>query len=248
MGIFSKIFQKNRAVDPLDFSLIGTDVHSHLIPGIDDGAKDLDDSMRLIRRLSDLGYNKIITTPHVMSDFYRNSSETILRGRDLIQQEAKKRGFDVEIEAAAEYYLDEFFEDLLERRDILTFGDNYVLFELAFMWAPDALNRAIFNMQMAGYKPILAHPERYAYWHDQYSKYEDLVAKDVLLQLNINSLTGTYSPQVQKVSRRLIDDGLISFVGTDCHHLGHCDLLQQASTQKHLHDLVASGKLLNKTL
>lgn len=248
MSFLSKLFRKQKVLEPIDLSLAGTDMHSHLIPGIDDGAPNMEVSLDLIRKLIDLGYSKIITTPHVMSDYYRNSSSDILRGLDQLREALQKENIHIPVEAAAEYFLDEHFEKLIAEKDVLTFGDNYVLFELSFMTEPASLKKVLFELQMAGYKPILAHPERYPYWHKEFDNYRELVDRDVFLQLNINSLTGTYSPQVQKCGEQLIQEGLIQFLGTDCHHHGHIHLTSNARSHAALHQLIESNKLLNKTL
>ena len=119
---------------------------------------------------------------------------------------------------------------------------------MSFLEKSPQLQECVFELQSAGLTPILAHPERYSYLHNEFSLYESLVDQGVHLQLNINSVTGYYSPQVQKVSEKLIEKGLISFLGTDCHHEGHLNLMQQAIRHKGLQDLVASGKLMNQDL
>lgn len=248
MGFFSNLFSRRKQLDSLDLSQLRVDMHSHLIPGIDDGSKTMEESIEMISRLANLGYKKIITTPHVMSDFYRNSSERILLGLDALTKELAERKIHIGIEAAAEYYCDEYFEKLVEDDDILTFGDNYVLFELAFAQEPSNLNRVLFNLQMAGYKPVLAHPERYMYYHGSYSKYKDFVDKDILLQVNLNSLGGAYGPPIKKIGERLLDDGLVSFIGTDCHHSGHIDLMEESTRNPSLHAAVESGVLKNNQL
>ncbi|NNE55219.1 MAG: hypothetical protein HKN32_04315 [Flavobacteriales bacterium] len=248
MGVFSKIFNKQKLRDPLDFSVIKTDMHSHLIPAIDDGAKDMQDAIELVRGLQHIGYKKLITTPHVMSDFYRNTSDGIRRGADALASELAREGINIGIHAAAEYYCDEHFENLIEKKDLLTFGDNHILFELPFAAPPSNLKRVIFNLQMAGYKPILAHPERYGYWHNQMDQFRSLVDKDVFLQLNINSISGVYSPAVKKIGMKMMEEGLISYVGTDCHHGGHIGALIESSRIPQFQDYVASDKILNRSL
>ena len=233
---------------PLDLSVLKADMHSHLIPGIDDGAPNMDVSLDLITGLKEHGFEHIITTPHVMSDYYRNTSDIIKNGRDQVLEALDKKGIQIGFEAAAEYFLDEHFLELISKKDLLTFGDDYVLFELRFVASPPMLKKALFELQMAGYQPILAHPERYTYWHKDLDKFRELHERDIMLQLNINSLTGTYSPQVQKCGEQLIMEGLVDFVGTDTHHAGHLELMNQAKTSKHLHDLVAKGKIKNPSL
>jgi tyrosine-protein phosphatase YwqE len=251
MGFFDRFKSKEKVSEelpPLDMSLIGTDMHSHLIFGIDDGAVSLENSLELIEKLYDMGYRKFYTTPHIFRDLYFNSKSTILPAYEKVKEALKTKAWDVEFIPAAEYYCDEHFEELIEKNDLLLMGKNYVLFEYSFETEPANAKRVIFNLQLQGLKPILAHPERYDYFHQQFHKYEELVERDVFLQLNINSLTGHYGPGVKKTSERLIDAGLISFIGTDCHHLGHINLTEQARRMPYLKKLVESGKLKNTEL
>ena len=155
---------------------------------------------------------------------------------------------EIDFEAAAEYYLDENFEQKIESGELLTFGDKYVLFELPFMSEPPNLDATIFSLQTNGYKPILAHPERYGFWYNDFNRYLEMKDKGVHLQLNILSLIGHYSPETKKISERLIDEGLISFLGSDCHNVGHQQLIEIARTKPYLHTLIESGSLLNHTL
>ena len=223
-------------------------MHSHFIPGIDDGAKTLDDSVEMITSMHELGYRKVITTPHIMSDFYKNSNKTILDGLATVKSKLAENNVPIEVEACAEYYLDFDFERKLNEEKMLTFGNNHILFEISYMNPPDNLFHVIFKMQTLGYKPILAHPERYNFWHTEFDKYETMVDKGVLLQMNINSLSGYYSLATKKIAEELIDKNMISFIGTDCHHTGHIKLLKDVVYEPHLKKLIDSGNLLNQTL
>jgi tyrosine-protein phosphatase YwqE len=168
-------------------------------------------------------------------------TKTIEKGVKITQITGAHLTYDVDQKAASAVVK----KKLIEANDILTIGNRYVLFELPFMAAPDMLKSTLFKLQMAGYKPILAHPERYPYWHRETQQFKDLVDRDVLLQININSLTGFYGPGVQKCGEWLIDQGLVAFAASDCHHPGHLQLMQEARTLPYLHSLVESGKLLN---
>lgn len=237
-----------RTLPPAELSKVAVDMHSHFIPGIDDGAQNMDDALFLLRAMSDLGYRKVITTPHVYTDLYPNTSERILDGLEKLRKAAATQGIPIEVDAAAEYYLDEHFEWLIDQKKLLTFGSNYVLFELGFIQEPPTLKRAIFNMHLQGYKPILAHPERYEYFDGRISKYTELVERDVLLQININSLTGHYGQSVKETAEKLIEAGLVHFIGSDCHHPGHIQMTASVLGNPALHHLIDSGKLMNSQL
>ena len=250
MGIFGSIFsRKESLVDPADLSVLHTDLHSHLIPGIDDGSPDLDTTMILLTKFIDLGYKKVITTPHIMSDYYRNTPEIINHGLSIVREEISRNNLPIEIEAAAEYNLESNFEELLKTKNILSFGsENYVLFELSFFEEPPKLSETIWLMRDQGYSPVLAHVERYAYWHNDLDKYEEMVNRGVKLQLNIGSVTGAYGPEVRNVANQLIKDKVIDFVGSDCHHEQHLDMLLYASKMPIFHQLISQQQLLNTSL
>jgi len=243
-----KWFLKKNEVElaPLDFSILKTDIHSHLIPGIDDGSPDMQTTINLLQEMQKLGFSKVITSPHVMSDFYKNSSEEILTGLANIRAELKVQNIDMGIDAVAEYYVDYDFEQNIGKERFLTFGTNYLLVELSFVEVPKNLFEIIFKLQLEGYKVVLAHPERYHYFEMQ--DYEDLVNRGVLLQINLLSLIGYYSPQVKNKAEDLITKKIVSFVGSDCHNMHHAELYKKCQNKKAWHDLCNSGNLLNSTL
>ncbi len=243
-GWFSK--NKNKNLDPLDFSALRTDIHSHLIPGVDDGSPDIETTILIIKELQNLGYKKIITSPHVMSDFYKNSSEIILKGLDDVRTELKNQNINIEIDAVAEYYIDYDFEQKIGKEKFLTFGDNYILVELSFIEASKNFFEIIFKLQLEGYKVVLAHPERYNYF--DMKDYINLVDRGVFLQVNLLSLIGYYSPIIKRKTEDLIAANMISFLGSDCHNIKHAELYKKCQTKKAWHDLYNSGKLLNSSL
>ena len=247
MSLFS-FFRKKNQGEPIDLSVLGVDMHSHFIPGIDDGAQTINDSVEMITTMAELGYRKVITTPHIMGDFYRNNPQNIGEGVEKVRAALKAAGVKMEVEGAAEYYFDFELERKLEAERLLTFGNNYLLFEVSFMNSPDNLDGVIFRMQTGGYKPVLAHPERYPYWFRDIKNFERLKDKGVLFQLNLNSLTGHYSIPTAKMAETMIDKGWYEFAGTDCHHTGHLELLRKVRRAPALRKLIESGKLLNSTL
>lgn len=248
MGIFSNIFKKQPKLEPIDFDILKTDLHSHLIPGIDDGSKSMDESLEMLRKFVDLGFKKVITTPHVMSDFYKNTPEIILGGLEQVRNAITKENIPIEIDAAAEYYLDIHLTELIKEGKLLSFGDNHVLFELSFSNEPPRIKETIFDMIMEGYKPILAHVERYPFYFNQFEKIEDYRTRGCLLQLNLNSLSGQYGPQVKKMAESLIDKDMIDVVGSDCHHMGHLELLDSIRTNPYVHKIINNPRILNSKL
>lgn len=249
MGILGNLFGKGRqSMPPVDLGLLKCDVHSHFIPGIDDGAPTIEASMELLRAMRELGYQKVITTPHSMADGYKNPPEVILGGLEKVRRAIKEEGLVIEIDAAAEYYLD---HDLLEKttaQKLLTFGNDMVLFELPFISEPSMLLSAVFELQTQGFRPVLAHPERYQFWYTDMSTMEKLKDRGVLFQLNMIALAGAYGPATKKQAEKITDQGWYDLVGSDCHSMKHIEAMQAARTEPYLHKLIEGGKLLNATL
>lgn len=249
MGFLGKFFGSRQPdLGPADLSVLRCDVHSHFIPGIDDGAQTLEQSVELISAMHDLGYTKVITTPHVMADGYRNTPEIILEGLETVRRELLVKGIPVEIGAAAEYYLDHELEKRVKEKSVLTFGKDLLLFELPFLSEPMVLLNVVFEMQSAGYRPVLAHPERYPFWHNDQGTMEKLKDRGVLFQLNTIALSGAYGPQAKLIAERLVDAGHYELLGSDCHSMNHVQALKNTLSRPHLHKLIASGRLLNTNL
>jgi tyrosine-protein phosphatase YwqE len=229
-------------------NFVNVDIHSHLIPSIDDGAKNMERSIEMILSLKEMGYSKLITTPHV-SDMFPNSKQTILDGYSKLKEELDKREIEIDLEVAAEYYADDTFDMLLKQRDILTFGaEKYLLFELSYFTEPQDLEGLIQEIILAGYTPVLAHPERYTYFHNDFTKYEQLKSTGVLFQINLNSVVGYYSSEIEKVVKNLINEGLVDFIGSDTHHRQHLKALKACFKSSEYRKVLKKNKLLNDTL
>ena len=242
-------FKKKKDPLPLvDFSVIGTDMHSHFIPSIDDGSDSVETSIALIKGLMALGYKNIITTPHVMSDHYPNSSEDILNGLEAVRKGLITEGVNVKVHAAAEYYLDEYFLDLLEKEPLLTLWDNYVLVEMSFYSPPRGWEDYFFKIALKGYQPILAHPERYPYFHKSYVEYAEIREKGVALQVNVLSLIGYYGESVKKTAFKLLDDKLIDFLGTDMHHVRHLETVTNQLQNPDIQRIISTYPFKNKEI
>ena len=232
-----------------DYSKMVVDIHSHIIPGIDDGAKTIDDSIFLLRQLELLGFKKIITSPHVMADGYTNTPEIILSGRDKVREAIKANSINLEFDATGEYNIDEAMYARIEKNELLPFGKHYIMVEMPFLAKPPIMADIIYKLQIAGYNVILAHPERYSYFHEKdFSSYESLKDRNVLFQINIASLNGTYGKAAKYTAEKMIDEHMVDFTGTDLHGVKHLEFLNEALGHRYLDKILNYDKLLNKTL
>ncbi|WP_026950766.1 tyrosine-protein phosphatase [Algoriphagus mannitolivorans] len=249
MGWLDFLKMKPEVVEDLDLSWLGTDMHSHLIPGIDDGSKTMEESLSLLQRMESFGLKKVITTPHIMSEYYRNTPEIIQLGLEDLQKAAREAGIKLEIQAAAEYYMDEIFlEKVKNEEKLLTFGDNYILVETGFINKPQMLLEIIFHLEMAGYKPVYAHPERYQYLLTDKKLLEDLLERKLIFQMNLLSLTGFYSKPVKDFAEMLLEREAVSFLGTDCHNPRYLDMLESLPRNQKIYSKIRQMEWINSTL
>ncbi|TNE75368.1 MAG: capsular biosynthesis protein [Bacteroidetes bacterium] len=236
MGFFDRF--KKKVLPPFDLALIGVDMHSHLIPAIDDGSKSMEQTLVMLAKFESMGFRKVITTPHIISDTYKNTPENILSGLNAVREAATNLGLTIEIEAAAEYYYDEtLLQKLKNGEELLTFGDKMLLFEFSFHSEPVRTEELFFELKTRGYKPVLAHFERYLYYLGKPEIANSLRENGVLIQLNLNSLSGHYGPEIKKQAEALIDNGWVDFVGTDCHRIEHLMLLESNLNNAYMHKL-----------
>ena len=225
-----------------------TDIHSHLLPMLDDGAKSFDEAADLIAQFAELGYAKLITTPHINSDTYRNSPTIIAARHSDLAAHLQSRGISISLQVAAEYYLDEVLLDKITgNKPLLTFGAKYLLFETNFLSETFLLKEFIFSATTRGYKLVMAHPERYQYLMDDFEKVEDLKHRGVLFQINIPAILGAYNRPVQNLAIQLIEKGWVDFLGSDCHNQFHMDVLKKAYKNKYFQKALALP-LLNRSL
>jgi len=197
------------------------DIHSHLLPGIDDGAQSIEDSRLLVAALQGIGIEQFITTPHVMKSVWDNTSYGIQSTLDETLLDFKNNGKAFGLKAAAEYLIDANFVKLFQNEPLRTLKDNHVLVEMSYINPPIQLYDIIFELQVAGYQPVLAHPERYKFYHHNFGEFEKLQNSGCKLQLNLLSAIGYYGVDVAKTAEKLIKKGMIEFVGTDVHHQNH---------------------------
>ena len=227
------MFKRNKHIPPTDFfPREFVDIHSHLVPGIDDGAKDLENSLELIGKMAEHGVRNIITTPHILGSVYPNDAGIIKSKGQSLKDKVKEVYPEVDLRFAAEYMMDGHFLELLENEPLMTLKDRYVLVEMSYLNPPANLYDILYEVQMKDYEPVLAHPERYGFYHQDFNKYKKLKDRGIHFQMNLLSLTRQYGKSVQKTATKLLNEGMIDFVGTDTHHVGHLRLWREVSTER----------------
>lgn len=209
---------------PKKVNELRVDLHSHLIPGIDDGVKSIDESVKILRELSKIGIQKVVTTPHIAQEFYSNTPKIINEGLNEVRKAIEKEGIPLIIEAAAEYYIDsDFLRKVHDSTELLTFGDRNILVETPFINKPHFFEEAIFSLTSNGYKPVLAHPERYDFIQNDTDYLIKLKELGVLFQVTASSFMGYYSKAAKKVAEKMLQNKLIDFLGSDIHRMSHCE-------------------------
>jgi len=242
-------FLKKKEIIHPDLSFIGVDMHSHLLPGIDDGVQTIAESLTCIKTLQHLGYKKLICTPHIISDMYPNDRETILPRLEEIREALKENNIDIAIEAAAEYMVDlEMEKQVLSGEPLLTFGNNLILIEMSYVAPSPNIEQVIFQLRLKGLQPILAHPERYVFYHNNLDNYQRFIDLGCMLQINLLSLLGYYGKQIKLVAEKLLKNKMVDLLGTDMHHQRHLMALMELSTKKEFYKLLEDVEIKNKKL
>ena len=220
------IFSKKKFL--VDYLHNFVDIHNHILPGIDDGAKNVQESIDLIHGFKELGITNLVTTPHIMSNLYPNTKETITASLDLLTNELLANDLkDISIEAAAEHMIDDSFKELLEQGEVMSMRKQYLLVEMSYLQPSINFDDAIKSIMKKGFFPILAHPERYGYWHTNKANYSKYKKKGVQYQLNLLSLSDYYGPEVQRMALYLLDHGLIDYIATDIHRREQIEFLKE---------------------
>lgn len=240
---------KKSTPEVTDLGWLGTDIHSHLLPGIDDGVKELSQSVILLKELKALGFKKVITTPHVLWEMYPNTTERINSKKEVVKNAMAQAGIELEFGAAAEYFIDEHFDQVLQKKEpLLCIQNTLVLVEFSMITAPMDLLDVLFQMQLQGYQPLIAHPERYIYLQNRKAFFEELKNAGCLFQLNLLSLTPHYGSAVQALAEYLLKNEMYDYAGTDMHGEKHLQALRHIAASPLYTYLKNSGQLKNHLL
>jgi len=252
MGILSKLFtgkkkdSKIKVVGKLAF--LEVDMHNHILPGIDDGSQSVDQSIELIKGLNRMGFDKFICTPHIIEGVHPNTLSTIEKSKDLLVKELKKIPNSPEIFHAAEHMVDDGIEKLIGSNELCVMPGGYVLIEMSYLQESRALFKTILDIQNLGYKPILAHPERYNYYHYNFNMYKQIKDVGCMLQLNLLSISRYYGVEVKSAALTMIKSGMYDFVGTDTHHQRHLVALEEVVAKYPVRDLLKTCNIINSSL
>lgn len=238
------IFKKKKAL-VTDLSWLEVDMHSHLLPGIDDGAKDVEESVSYIRELHKLGLIKLICTPHIFIDFYPNTCDTINQAFSTLEKALREAKLNIQIATAAEYMIDENFK--LDD-DLACLPNKHILVEMSYLNETPNIERIIFDLQIKGYNVILAHPERYNFYHKDHAKFHRYKDMGVLLQLNLLSVTGYYGKEVKRTADYLLEKNIYDLAGTDLHHDKHLNALVKSVESGYLFEKIGQYPFKNKKL
>jgi tyrosine-protein phosphatase YwqE len=232
-------FFLNRNIKTNDFKVLKIDMHSHILPGIDDGSPNVETSIQLIQALQEIGYESFIATPHIYKELYPNTKNTIYSALQQLEGALKKAGLNVQVTAAAEYMIDESFEKELDDNDLLLIGGNKMLVELSALSPPTNLYECFFKLQLRGITPIIAHPERYLFLYNNRQVFHEWVDRGYKLQVNILSTTGFYGGQVKDLAIYLLKEELVHYLGTDAHNLQQVEALKKSLKTKEMQKILS---------
>lgn len=236
-------FQRKNIVSDIEW--LGVDIHSHLLPGIDDGADDINQSIRYIKSLEELGFQQLICTPHILRDLYPNTPDTILPVLGLVLAGIKSAGIKIEVSAAAEYMADAEFE---VTDQLLKLHGDFILIEMSYLIETSNIEQIVYDLQLKGYTVVLAHPERYNFYHTNFQRYERLKDMGCLFQLNLLAVSGYYGRSVQRMADQLLAHKMYDFAGTDLHHDKHLDKLTELVRSGELYKKIGNYEFKNKQL
>ncbi|MGJ1205938.1 tyrosine-protein phosphatase [Sphingobacterium lactis] len=251
MGFWSNLFggtKKETKTYHNRLSWVGWDMHNHLLPGIDDGSPNEEESLILIQGLKDLGIHSCVSTPHVMAGVHNNTPQTIKEAHGKLSNAIQSANVDFKIHFSAEYMIDDQIDQWVQSNNLCLINDKYMLIEMSYLSESKSLFTIIKAIQDLGYQPILAHPERYNYYHNNFKIFEDIKNAGCMLQLNLLSISKYYGENVKTAALTLIRAGMYDFVGTDMHHRKHLDALKAVVSKYDTKELLKDNPIKNAKL
>ena len=252
--MFDFLFRNNRrkreTPNPI-FEVLGTDMHCHLVPGVDDGSKSTDETLACLQDMREVGFNKVICTPHFQFPRFPNEENDIKHLYDLLNKDVRKsteiEGLEL-VGCGGEYRIDSGFNDRMEKNRFLLGGGKYLLVELSLHQQIVGIEETLFNLQMKNYEIILAHPERYPYFSSQSSHYTRFKEMGIYFQVNILSMSGFYGELPRRKAYEMLDAGMVEFLGTDTHNTLYTQALMDATHDRKIEKYLATHKFLNSQI
>ncbi|MBR1882316.1 MAG: hypothetical protein IJ808_04770 [Muribaculaceae bacterium] len=217
-----------------------TDVHCHILPGVDHGAQSLEDSLEMLRAEKEMGIERVILTSHVTASTFENTPETLLPAFELLKKAVAETDLDMELHVSAEYRIDEFWQEQYQAGNLIAMPGNYLLMENSFQQELLGLDETLFDLKCKGYNIMLAHPERYAYYAHRKQRLEQLHGMGIKFQINILSLAGYYGPQARETALWLVKNNQVDLLGSDMHNMEHAHVIKEYIGSKDWRKLVPS--------
>lgn len=227
-----------------------TDIHSHVCPGIDDGSPSPQMSVQLVRGMAELGFDKMVVTPHVTDETFPNTPVIIRESFSELVSACKNAGLDMQFRCSAEYRIDEILYEMVEQNTISPIPGGWLLVENSWFQEPFGLDAFLFDLRVANnLKPIMAHPERFPYYQRHYDRLEQLHDNQIALQVNLLSLAGHYGKAAKQTAEWLLSHNMISFIGSDLHRISHLDTIRDYLRSRAYNRLEAhASEILNDTI
>ncbi|MCM1310530.1 MAG: hypothetical protein NC301_05825 [Bacteroides sp.] len=225
-------------------------MHCHIIPGVDDGSPDVETSLTLLVHMSRWGLKRIFASPHSTQDRYENTPQSLAKPFAELKDAIQAKQMSIELHHHMEYRIDDFFLRQFDNDNIVTLPENFLLIENSFSHEPWGMNNVVYDLINHGYNPILAHPERYAFYalHHR-DRYKDLHNMGVYFQVNLLSLAGHYGKMERETAVYLLKQGMVQFIGTDLHRMSHVETITRyLSSRQYQRDLKLFDNLRNDTL
>ncbi|MBQ9219015.1 MAG: hypothetical protein IJ613_06535 [Muribaculaceae bacterium] len=219
------IFHRNKQDTQLFFS---TDVHSHILPGVDHGAQTVEDSLEMLRAERRMGIARVVLTSHVTAETFENTPDTLRPAFETLKQAVAQTEdlCHMKLFLSAEYRMDEFWNKQYALDNQIAMPGNYILMENSFHQELLGLDDLLFDLKVKGYKPILAHPERYSYYAMRKQRLEQLHTTGVKFQVNLLSLAGYFGQHCRETALWLVKNGMVDMLGTDMHGMDHARVIQ----------------------
>lgn len=219
--------------EPKQFFFYEHDMHSHILPGLDDGVKTIEESVAIVKRMLALGVKRFSFTPHISFPSPMNTPEIIRERLNLLKERLLKEDIHLDADAGAEYKVGEYMLELIERDMIASFRDRMVLIEHSFVSPSPSFEEVVFRLQERGYYPVLAHPERYPFYAEAIlDRVKALKGRGCRMQVNLLSFVGFYGKEAQKGALILADAGVIDCLSGDIHSLRQVEHLEKFMKSK----------------